>query len=114
MDRPERAARKYLSFFESKGHLRLDSFPLVPNNDNSLLLSTPAWRDEKMVPRPGGARRDLEYKLVSTQHGPRLRMEPVEEIAAARKERIIYFDDRIKVDSAPVCLMKDTKDMCWI
>ncbi len=29
---------KYLSFFESKEHLRLDSFPLVPNNDNSLLL----------------------------------------------------------------------------
>ena len=29
---------KYLSFFESKGHLRLDSFPLVPNNDNSLLF----------------------------------------------------------------------------
>ncbi|MBQ8141515.1 MAG: alanine--tRNA ligase [Clostridia bacterium] len=29
---------KYLSFFESKGHLRLDSFPLVPINDKSLLL----------------------------------------------------------------------------
>ena len=29
---------KYLSFFESKGHLRLDSFPLVPKNDPSLLL----------------------------------------------------------------------------
>ena len=29
---------KYLSFFESKGHLRLGSFPLVPKNDNSLLL----------------------------------------------------------------------------
>lgn len=29
---------KYLTFFESKGHLRLDSFPLVPKNDNSLLL----------------------------------------------------------------------------
>ncbi|MEG2652150.1 MAG: alanine--tRNA ligase [Ruthenibacterium sp.] len=29
---------KYLSFFESKGHMRLDSFPLVPHNDNSLLL----------------------------------------------------------------------------
>ncbi len=28
----------YLSFFESKGHLRLDSFPLVPKNDPSLLL----------------------------------------------------------------------------
>ena len=29
---------KYLSFFESKGHLRLDSFSLIPNNDKSLLL----------------------------------------------------------------------------
>ncbi len=29
---------KFLSFFESKGCLRLDSFPLVPKNDASLLL----------------------------------------------------------------------------
>lgn len=29
---------KYLSFFESKGHLRLPSFSLVPNGDKSLLL----------------------------------------------------------------------------
>ncbi|ORX22362.1 alanine--tRNA ligase [Thermoanaerobacterium sp. PSU-2] len=29
---------KYLSFFESKGHLRLPSFSLVPKNDKSLLL----------------------------------------------------------------------------
>ena len=29
---------KYLSFFESKGHLRLGSFSLVPDNDKSLLL----------------------------------------------------------------------------
>lgn len=29
---------KYLSFFESKGHIRLKSFPLVPQGDNSLLL----------------------------------------------------------------------------
>ncbi len=29
---------KYLEFFESKGHLRLDSFSLIPNNDKSLLL----------------------------------------------------------------------------
>ena len=29
---------KYLSFFESKEHLRLPSFSLVPNNDKSLLL----------------------------------------------------------------------------
>jgi len=29
---------KYLSFFESKEHLRLPSYSLVPNNDNSLLL----------------------------------------------------------------------------
>lgn len=29
---------KFLSFFESKGMLRIDSFPLIPKNDNSLLL----------------------------------------------------------------------------
>ena len=29
---------KYLSFFQSKGHLRLPSFSLVPQNDKSLLL----------------------------------------------------------------------------
>ena len=29
---------KFLSFYESKGHLRLPSFPLIPQNDNSLLL----------------------------------------------------------------------------
>ena len=29
---------KFLSFFEEKGHLRLGSFSLVPNNDKSLLL----------------------------------------------------------------------------
>ncbi len=29
---------KYLSFFESKGHLRMPSFPLVPKDDPSVLL----------------------------------------------------------------------------
>ena len=30
--------RMYLEFFESKGHLKMKSFSLVPHNDNSLLL----------------------------------------------------------------------------
>lgn len=30
--------KMYLDFFESKGHLKLNSFSLVPQNDNSLLL----------------------------------------------------------------------------
>jgi len=30
--------KMYLEFFESKGHLVMDSFPLVPKNDKSLLL----------------------------------------------------------------------------
>ena len=30
--------RMYLEFFESKGHLKMDSFSLVPKNDKSLLL----------------------------------------------------------------------------
>ena len=29
---------EYLEFFESKGHLRLKSYSLIPNNDKSLLL----------------------------------------------------------------------------
>ncbi len=29
---------KFLSFFESKGHLRLPSFSLIPQDDKSLLL----------------------------------------------------------------------------
>ncbi len=29
---------KFLSFFESKGHMRLPSFSLIPKDDNSLLL----------------------------------------------------------------------------
>ena len=41
---------KYLSFFESKGHLRLDSFPLVPKNDPSLLLI-----NSGMAPRRSGS-----------------------------------------------------------
>ena len=30
--------KKYLEFFESKGHLALPSISLVPENDKSLLL----------------------------------------------------------------------------
>lgn len=30
--------KKFLDFFESKGHLRLNSFSLIPQDDNSLLL----------------------------------------------------------------------------
>ena len=30
--------RMYLEFFENKGHLKMNSFSLVPHNDNSLLL----------------------------------------------------------------------------
>ena len=29
----------YLHYFETKGHLRLGSFPLVPKDDPSLLLT---------------------------------------------------------------------------
>ena len=28
----------FTGFFEEKGHLKMESFPLVPKNDNSLLL----------------------------------------------------------------------------
>ena len=35
--------RMYLEYFESKDHLALPSFSLVPHNDNSLLLINAEW-----------------------------------------------------------------------
>ena len=35
--------RMYLEFFESKGHLAMKSFSLVPHNDNSLFLLMQVW-----------------------------------------------------------------------
>ena len=47
---------KYLHYFETKGHLRLGSFPLVPKDDPSLLLINSGMAPmNEMVPRPGGA-----------------------------------------------------------
>ena len=50
---------KYLSFFEGKDHLRLPSFPLVPQGDNSLLLINsgmapmkPYFSGEQAPPHP--------------------------------------------------------------
>jgi len=34
---------RFLKFFESKGHLRLPSFSLIPQNDPSLLLIIRVW-----------------------------------------------------------------------
>lgn len=48
---------KFLSYFESKGHLRLPSFPLIPQNDKSLLLINsgmapmkPFFADKSLAP----------------------------------------------------------------
>ena len=41
----------YLSFFESKGHLRLNSFPLVPQGDNSILLINAGMTPLKRIPK---------------------------------------------------------------
>ena len=49
---------QFLQFFESKDHLRLKSFPLVPHNDKSLLLINsgmapmkPYFTGEQIPPR---------------------------------------------------------------
>ena len=36
--------KMFLDFFQSKGHLVMKSFSLVPHNDKSLLLINAAWR----------------------------------------------------------------------
>ena len=45
----------FLSFFESKGHLRLPSFSLVPQNDKSILLINAGMNHEAVVQGRGGA-----------------------------------------------------------
>ena len=49
----------YLSYFESKGHLRMESYPLVPQNEKSLLLINagmapfkPFFTGEQVPPSP--------------------------------------------------------------
>lgn len=51
----------FLSYFESKGHVRLPSFSLIPQNDQSLLLINsgmapmkPFFKGEQTPPRPAG------------------------------------------------------------
>ena len=36
--------KKFLEFFESKEHLRLPSFSLIPRGTTACCSSTPAWR----------------------------------------------------------------------
>lgn len=55
---------KYLSFFESKGHLRLPSFPLVPQGDKSLLLiNSGMGADEKIFHWRRGATAPARHHL---------------------------------------------------
>ena len=75
--------RMYLDFFESKGHLKMKSFSLVPHKDNSLLLINsgmaplkPYFTGQEIPPR----RRvttcqkcirtgDIEYVGMTARHG---------------------------------------------
>lgn len=41
--------KMFLEFFESKGHLAMKSFSLVPHNDNSLLIINSGMADRKSV-----------------------------------------------------------------
>ena len=45
----------FLRFFESKGHLRLPSFSLIPQNDKSILLINAGMTPMKPVQGRGGA-----------------------------------------------------------
>ena len=51
--------RMYLEFFESKDHLKMNSFSLVPHNDNSLLLINAG-----MAPLTDRARKDTKEKVI--------------------------------------------------
>ena len=67
---------KYLSFFESKGHLRLDSFPLVPKNDPSLLLI-----NSGMAP--------MKKWFLAQEEPPRHRVTPARSASAPRISSVL-------------------------
>ena len=55
---------KFLSFFESKDHLRLPSASLVPHNDNSLLLINSGMAPLKtFLYRSGNSAKTQSYNL---------------------------------------------------
>lgn len=54
----------FLSFFESKAHYRLESFPLLPIDDDSLLLINSGMAaDEKVFSRQGNSALKACYDL---------------------------------------------------
>jgi alanyl-tRNA synthetase len=56
---------KYISFFESKGHKKTDSAPLVPENDPTVLFTTAGMHP--LVPYLNGAKHPLGKKIVGCQ-----------------------------------------------
>ena len=58
---------QFLSFFESKQHTRLPSFPLVPIGDNSLLLIN---SDEKILPGSGDPAEQTGHHLSEVHPHP--------------------------------------------
>ena len=66
----------FLSFFESKGHLRLPSFSLVPQNDKSILLINagmtpmkPWFKGEEEPPRRRAAKSVMSTSAVTPAKG---------------------------------------------
>lgn len=55
---------KFLSFYESKGHLRLPSFSLIPQGDKSLLLINAGMSPMKNILRARSPRREQELQHV--------------------------------------------------
>ena len=63
---------KYLSFFESKGHLRLPSFSLVPQGDKSLLLINAGMAPmKKYLHRRGDAAENPRHNLPEVHQNAR-------------------------------------------
>ena len=55
--------RMFLEFFESKGHLAMKSFSLVPHNDNSLLLINSGMALKALLYRTGDPSQKKSYYL---------------------------------------------------
>ena len=100
----------FTSFFEQKGHLKMESFPLVPKNDNSLLLINAGMAPLKPyftgLQKPPRTRvttcqkcirtGDIENVGKTSRHGTFFEWEFVTEVLKLPKEKLyvtIYLED---------------------
>jgi len=105
---------RYLKFFENKGHLRLPSFPLVPRNDQSILLINAGMTPLK--PYFTGAEEPPRHRVTTCQKC--IRTPDIENVGKTARHGTFFemlgnfsFGDYFKKEAIPWAWEFVTKDL---